>query len=134
MLLDAVVLARLAVFQRQDQLAVCEFDLIHKVVGFPEGGEIDGRDRSLWHELERKDVDRIWAKDDIVIITTVGAGMRGMPGVAARVCGALADHGINIEVIAQGSSEYSISLVVESADAVKAVQVLHNLVAEVVRQ
>src|SRR5260370_41143691 len=86
------------------------------------------------NERERKDVDRIWAEDDIVIITVVGAGMRGMPGVAARVCGALADHGINIEVIAQGSSEYSISLVVSSDDAVKAVQVLHNLVAEVVRQ
>src|SRR2546423_14885450 len=56
----------------------------------------------LKHELERKDVDRIWAKEDIVIITTVGAGMRGMPGVASRVCGALAAQGINILAIAQG--------------------------------
>jgi aspartate kinase len=90
---------------------------------------LDSIRRELRHELERKDVDRIWAKEDIVIITTVGAGMRGTPGVAARVCGALADQGINILVIAQGSSEYSISLVVAADDHVKAVQVLHNLIA-----
>ncbi len=92
-------------------------------------GTLDSIRRELRHELERKDVDRIWAKEDIVIITTVGAGMRGMPGVASRVCGALADQGINILVIAQGSSEYSISLVVAADDHVKAVQVLHNLIA-----
>ncbi len=86
-------------------------------------------EQELERELVRKDVDRIWAKEDIVIITTVGAGMRGMPGVASRVCGALASQSINILVIAQGSSEYSISLVVDASDAVRAVQVLHNLVA-----
>lgn len=85
--------------------------------------------KELDREIERKDVDRIWAKEDIVIITTVGAGMRGMPGVAARVCGALAERGINILVIAQGSSEYSISLVVAADDVNKAVQVLHDLIA-----
>src|SRR5579859_3147124 len=90
---------------------------------------LDSIRRELRYELDRKDVDRIWARQDIVIITTVGAGMRGMPGVASRVCGALADHGINILVIAQGSSEYSISLVVSDDDHVKAVQVLHELIA-----
>lgn len=82
----------------------------------------------LKHELLRRDVDRIWARSDVVIITAVGAGMRGMPGVASRVCGALAEQGINILVIAQGSSEYSISLVVAGDDATKAVQALHNLI------
>jgi bifunctional aspartokinase / homoserine dehydrogenase 1 len=78
--------------------------------------------------IERRDIDRIWAREDVVIITTVGAGMRGMPGVAARVCGACASHGVNILVIAQGSSEYSISLVVSTEDANKAVQALHELI------
>jgi bifunctional aspartokinase / homoserine dehydrogenase 1 len=90
---------------------------------------LDSIRRELRHEIERADVDRIWAKEDIVIITTVGAGMRGTPGVASRVCGALAEHSINILVIAQGSSEYSISLVVAADDATKAVQVLHDLIA-----
>jgi aspartate kinase len=58
----------------------------------------------------------------------VGAGMRGMPGVASRVCAALAAKGINILVIAQGSSEYSISLVVRADEANEAVRALHDLI------
>jgi aspartate kinase len=79
-------------------------------------------------EIERRDVDKVWARDDVVIITAVGAGMRGTPGVAARVCSALAGAGINILVIAQGSSEYSISLVVAADDGPRAVQALHQLI------
>lgn len=95
-------------------------------------GRVDPALDSIRHELskeiERRDIERVWARHDVVILTTVGAGMRGMPGVAARVCKALADAGINILVIAQGSSEYSISLVVEAQDGAKAVQALHNLI------
>jgi aspartate kinase len=87
--------------------------------------------RELRAELERRDVDRVWAREDVVIITTVGAGMRGTPGVAARVCSALAERGINILVIAQGSSEYSISLVVKADEAVEAVRALHGLIVGV---
>jgi aspartate kinase len=89
---------------------------------------LDAIRKELRVELERRDVDRVWAREDIEIITTVGAGMRGIPGVAARVCGALAERGINILVIAQGSSEYSISLVVRSDEAQEAVKALHNLI------
>lgn len=88
----------------------------------------------LRRELDRRDVDRVWARQDVVIITAVGAGMRGMPGVAARVCSALADAGINILVIAQGSSEYSISLVVTADDGARAVQALHGLIVSLRNQ
>ena len=87
--------------------------------------------QELSKEIDRRDIDRVWAREDVVIVTTVGAGMRGMPGVAARVCGALAKAGVNILVIAQGSSEYSISLVVEAQDANRAVQALHDLIPEI---
>jgi aspartate kinase len=90
---------------------------------------LDAVRRELRYELERRDVDRVWAREDVVIITTVGAGMRGTPGVAARVCGALSTQGINILVIAQGSSEYSISLVVQADEANEAVRALHELIA-----
>ncbi len=77
-------------------------------------------------ELARRDVDRVWSLDDVVIVTAVGAGMRGTPGVAARIFGALARGNINIIAIAQGSSECSISLVVAAAAAVDAVRYIHN--------
>jgi aspartate kinase len=92
------------------------------------GVVLDAVHKELRHELDRRDVDRVWAREDVVIITTVGAGMRGTPGVAARVCGALSSRGINILVIAQGSSEYSISLVVRADEAVEAVRALHELI------
>jgi aspartate kinase len=77
-------------------------------------------------ELARRDVDRVWSLDDVVIVTAVGAGMRGTPGVAARIFGALGRGGINVVAIAQGSSECSISLVVAADAAADAVQQIHN--------
>jgi aspartate kinase len=79
-------------------------------------------------ELARRDVDRVWSLDDVVIVTAVGAGMRGTPGVAHRIFGALAEKSINVIAVAQGSSECSISLVVAAADAVEAVQQIHQKV------
>ncbi len=84
-------------------------------------------------ELARRDVDRVWSLDDVVIVTAVGAGMRGTPGVAHRIFGALAQDEINIIAIAQGSSECSISLVVEAAAAADAVQQIHREVINHVR-
>ncbi|MCS7132048.1 MAG: aspartate kinase [Hadesarchaea archaeon] len=59
------------------------------------------------------------------IIATIGAGMKGTPGVAARVFGTMGREKINIIMIAQGSSELNISFVVAEKDAVKAVRALH---------
>jgi aspartate kinase len=77
-------------------------------------------------ELVRCDVDRVWSLDEVVIVTAVGAGMRGTPGVAHRIFGALAQEEINVIAIAQGSSECSISLVVEASAAADAVRKIHD--------
>lgn len=79
-------------------------------------------------ELSRRDVDRVWALDDVVIVTAVGAGMRDTPGVAARVFGALGAAEINVIALAQGSSECSLSLVVYADDAAQAVREIHDQV------
>lgn len=77
-------------------------------------------------ELARRDVDRVTSVDDVVIVTAVGAGIRGTPGVAARLFTALAQKDINIIAIAQGSSECSISLVVAADQATEAVRQVHS--------
>ncbi len=77
-------------------------------------------------ELKRRDIDRVWSLDDVVIVTVVGAGMRGTPGVAARTFGALGQANINVVAIAQGSSECSISLAVVADNAANAVQQIHS--------
>ena len=77
-------------------------------------------------ELARRDVDRVWSLDDVVIVSVVGAGMRATPGVSARVFGALGRGNINIVAIAQGSSDCSISLVVAADAATDAVRQIHR--------
>ncbi len=77
-------------------------------------------------ELRRGFIDRIWSLDDIVIIAVVGQAMRGTPGIAARVFGALGEAGINVIAIAQGSSEVNISLVVATGQADEAVRRIHD--------
>jgi aspartate kinase len=56
--------------------------------------------------------------------------MRGTPGIAGRIFGALGDAAINIVAIAQGSSECSISLVVEEAQTPEAVRLIHALIVD----
>lgn len=77
-------------------------------------------------ELARRDIDRVWSLDDVVIVTAVGAGMRHTTGVASRIFSALAKANVNVIAIAQGSSECSISLVVESEMAAQAVRQIHD--------
>lgn len=69
---------------------------------------------------------RLELEDDICVIACVGEGMKGTPGVAARMFKAVADAGVNVRMIAQGSSELNISFVVKEADGLKALKALHK--------
>jgi aspartate kinase len=77
-------------------------------------------------ELTRRDIDRVWALDNIVIVTAVGAGLRNTPGIAGRIFSALGMANINVIAIAQGSSEFSISIVVAADEADYAMQQIHQ--------
>ena len=79
-------------------------------------------------ELERMRgvIDSISRRDDVSIIAVVGAGMLGQPGIAWKVFGALSDQQINIISIAQGSSEYNLSLVVDRNDVDAGVRAIHQ--------
>jgi aspartate kinase len=65
-------------------------------------------------------------EDDVSAVAVVGGGMRGAKGIAARVFGAVASRGINVRMIAQGSSEQNISFVVHESDAKDAVRAVHR--------
>jgi aspartokinase/homoserine dehydrogenase 1 len=91
---------------------------------------IDFLEHTFAGELERRDIDQIWATGEVVIVTVVGSGMRNTPGVAGQIFNALGSHGVNVIAIAQGSSEVSISLVVDAADTEKAVTSIHDLIME----
>jgi aspartokinase/homoserine dehydrogenase 1 len=79
-------------------------------------------------ELEQQNIDRIWALEKVVIITVVGAGMRHTPGIAGQIFSSLGKSRINVVAIAQGSSECSVSLIVDAQDAENAVREIHKLI------
>ena len=60
------------------------------------------------------------------ILAVVGEGMKGRPGVAGKVFEALGRHNINISAIAQGASERNISCVINAAQQVHALNVIHQ--------
>ncbi|MBO3803129.1 MAG: aspartate kinase, monofunctional class [Candidatus Brockarchaeota archaeon] len=69
---------------------------------------------------------KVEIEPDVSVIAAVGEGMKGTPGVAARMFRAVANVGVNIRMISQGSSELNVSFVTKEADAVKAVRALHE--------
>lgn len=83
--------------------------------------------RVLRSEFTRRRID--WSIDydkRASVIATVGAGMRGTPGVAARVFNTMGLNDINIFMISQGSSELNISFSISEKDVIKAVRALHT--------
>lgn len=79
-------------------------------------------------EIISRDIDRVWATEEVVIISVVGAGMRSTPGVAGRIFQSLGEKGVNVIAIAQGSSEVAISMIIDEADTRTALQTLHALI------
>lgn len=62
----------------------------------------------------------------VAVIAIVGEGMRGTKGIAAKTFSAVAEAGVNILTIAQGSSELNISFAVLEEDMKKAVEAIHR--------
>jgi len=76
-------------------------------------------------KLSKDIVKAVTVIKNVALINISGAGMVGTIGVAARVFTTLANAGVNIVMISQGSSEANISLVVDEAHldtAVKAIK------------
>lgn len=55
--------------------------------------------------------------NQICLLTLQGSGLFGVPGIAARLFGALAQSGVNVVIITQGSSESSITFAVSPQQA-----------------
>ncbi|UZJ41224.1 bifunctional aspartate kinase/homoserine dehydrogenase I [Prosthecochloris sp. SCSIO W1101] len=64
--------------------------------------------------------------NNVVLLNLSGSGMVGVPGIASRLFSCLAGHMINIIFISQASSEQSISLVINLAQAEKARRILEE--------
>jgi aspartokinase/homoserine dehydrogenase 1 len=76
-------------------------------------------------ELRQGQIQNVDVVTGCSILSVVGDGMAGTPGVAASVFGALAAAGVNIRAIAQGSSERNISAVIDERQSTRALRSVH---------
>ena len=67
---------------------------------------------------------RVLYDDHIGKVSLIGAGMRSHPGVTATFCEALANAGINIDLIS--TSEIRISVLIKDTELDRAVAALHE--------
>jgi bifunctional aspartokinase / homoserine dehydrogenase 1 len=84
--------------------------------------EKDFRDRGMLGEQ----VARITVERGMCAVAVVGAGMKGQHGIAGRVFSALGDEAVNVVAIAQGSSEYNITVIIKERDMKAAVRAIHD--------
>ena len=66
----------------------------------------------------------VQVEENVAKVSAVGAGMLGNPGIASRVFGALANAGINIDIIS--TSEISISCLVRGDQMKAAANAIHD--------
>ena len=87
-------------------------------------GDKDRAKEVLEENREYLGFDHIDVSDDIAKVSIVGAGMINNPGVASKMFEALYNAGVNISMIS--TSEIKVSVLVDAADADKAVQAVHD--------
>ncbi len=71
-------------------------------------------------------IGEITVQENRAVISLVGEGMKHYRGIAARFLTAISSAGVNVEVIAQGSTECAIAVVVEGEDAQSATRACHT--------
>jgi len=72
------------------------------------------------------DADTVSVEYGLAILSIVGVGMRRSIGICARVAGALADAGVNIEMIVQGPSELTMIVGIKAEDVTDGVNAIYN--------
>lgn len=88
--------------------------------------DLDKAVNSLEMNLLGKVIKKVDVTVDVSILALIGSGMRGITGVASKVFTSVAKKGVNVIMIAQGSSELNLAFVVKDSDCNAAVQALHD--------
>jgi aspartokinase/homoserine dehydrogenase 1 len=77
-------------------------------------------------ELLAKKLEHLVIEKNLAILAVVGENMKQTPGMSGKLFHALGRNGINVRAIAQGSSEYNISVIISAGDLSKALNAVHD--------
>lgn len=92
---------------------------------------IDGRLDEILEEVKQQlKPDTIDVSEEVALVATVGYGMSSRPGVSAKLFTALAEAGVNIRMIDQGSSEMNIIVGVENKDLETSIKAIYKAFVE----
>lgn len=83
-------------------------------------------EREFELELEAKKIDLPVIEESLSILAIVGENMKETPGISGTLFQALGRNGVNVRAIAQGSSEYNISVIISRHDLAKALNAVHD--------
>lgn len=86
----------------------------------------DNKERLINRICQMVEPDTVSIEENLALIAVVGRGMVRSKGIAVRVFKAVADAGINIRMIDQGSSELNIILGIDEADFDNALRAIYN--------
>lgn len=102
------------VFYPPSILPVYEKNIPVHIKSFSNGGKTGTIICKEGDNRKGKQIKGLSSIEDVSLINVQGIGMVGVPGIAKRLFGILADEGINVILISQASSENSISFAVSS--------------------
>jgi aspartokinase/homoserine dehydrogenase 1 len=77
-------------------------------------------------ELQAEKLDKPEIEEGLAVLAIVGENMKRTPGISGKLFNALGRNGVNVRAIAQGSSEYNISVILNQPDLSKAVNAVHD--------
>ncbi|NOW94865.1 bifunctional aspartate kinase/homoserine dehydrogenase I [Mucilaginibacter sp. SG564] len=77
-------------------------------------------------ELAAKKLEHLVIEKNLAILAIVGENMKQTPGMSGKLFHALGRNGVNVRAIAQGSSEYNISVIISANDLSKALNAVHD--------
>jgi bifunctional aspartokinase / homoserine dehydrogenase 1 len=77
-------------------------------------------------EMKENEINSIQIDKNLSVVAIIGENMKFKPGIAGKMFNALGKNGVNIHAIAQGSSEFNVSVVVDNIEETKALNTLHD--------
>ncbi|MDR1887064.1 MAG: bifunctional aspartate kinase/homoserine dehydrogenase I [Prevotellaceae bacterium] len=77
-------------------------------------------------EIAQREIDQIFAQDDLATVAIVGANMKGTVGIDAKLFNTLGRNGINVIAIAQGAPQMHVSVVINKENLQKALSTIHD--------
>jgi bifunctional aspartokinase / homoserine dehydrogenase 1 len=102
----------------------------HSITFAVNPGDGDKAKRVIEHEFELEllanKLESPEIEPNLAVLAIVGENMKQTPGISGKLFHALGRNGVNVRAIAQGSSEYNISVIISKHDLAKALNAVHD--------